>query len=75
MINALFYLKERITAIEKTAMTASPFRSVSPKGHKTPVVESTKFGQSMGTTSAASQRQEGRDQEGRYHEGRDNPFN
>lgn len=30
IINALFYLKERITSIEKTAMTAEPFRSVSP---------------------------------------------
>ena len=31
-VNSLFYLKERITAIEKAAMTASPFRSISPKG-------------------------------------------
>ena len=62
-INSLFYLKERITAIEKTAMTAEPFRSISPKGKDGNNV--TKFGQSMGTTSAASLRQEGRD----------NPFN
>ena len=62
-INSLFYLKERITAIEKTAMTAEPFRSISPKGKDGNNV--TKFGQSMGTTSAASLR----------NEGRDNPFN
>ena len=69
MINALFYLKERITSIEKTAMTAEPFRSVSPKGKAVSNLEGTnnltKFGQSMGTTSAASIRQDGRD----------NPFN
>ena len=70
MINSLFYLKERITAIEKTAMTAEPFRSVSPKGKAVSSAHDggnnlTKFGQSMGTTSAASIRQEGRD----------NPFN
>ena len=69
MINALFYLKERITSIEKTAMTAEPFRSVSPKGKAASNLEGTnnltKFGQSMGTTSAASIRQDGRD----------NPFN
>ena len=44
-------------------MKASPFRSVSPKGRQaTNQNEVTKFGQSMGTTSAASH-------------GRDNPFN
>ena len=32
VINSLFYLRERITAIEKAAMMVSPFRSVSPKG-------------------------------------------
>lgn len=48
-------------------MTASPFRSVSPKGKDTSNQQDVvnKFGQSMGTTSAASLRQDGRD----------NPFN
>lgn len=69
MINSLFYLKERITSIEKTAMTAEPFRSVSPKGkasstNNLDANNLTKFGQSMGTTSAASRQ-----------DGRDNPFN
>ena len=30
-INKVFYLKERITSIEKAAMQVSPFRSLSPK--------------------------------------------
>lgn len=65
-VNSLFYLKERITSIEKQAMTASPFRSVSPKGRdKIDLVS--KFGHSVGTTSAASI--------GITQEGRDNPFN
>ena len=50
-------------------MTAEPFRSVSPKGRNGSNLDGgnnlTKFGQSMGTTSAASMRQDTRD----------NPFN
>ena len=48
--NAMFYLKERITAIEKAAMTAA-----GPAGSLTPTpIEVTKFGQSMGGASSAS---------------------
>jgi len=61
-INSLFYLKERITSIEQKAMTASPFKSLSPKSREN---DTRLGGRSMGTTSAASIRQEGRD----------NPFN
>lgn len=58
-INLLFYLKERITQIEQKVMSASPFRSLSPKSRDV------NNGKSMGTTSAASLR----------NDGRDNPFN
>ena len=62
-ISALFYLKERITTIEQKAMTANPFRSLSPKSRD----QASRFNQqSIGTTSAASVSR---------HDGRDNPFN
>ena len=48
----MFYLKERVMAIEKIAMTAIPFRSVqSPPNDGE---EATKFGQSMGAASVTS---------------------
>lgn len=56
-INLLFYLKERITSIEQRIMSANPFRSLSPKSRDMNTIG----GKSIGTTSAAS--------------GRDNPFN
>ena len=66
-VNSLFYLKERITAIEKAAMTAVPFNSLSPKGHDNRDLQQ-KFGQSINTTSAASLVIPNQD-------GRENPFN
>ena len=69
-INSLFYLKERIIAIEKVAMNVSPFRSLSPKNREkqqplTETLLTNKYGQSIGTTSVATM----------CYEGRDNPFN
>lgn len=64
-VNSLFYLKERITSIEKSAMTVNPFRSISPKNrertHLTETLLTHKYGQSLGTTSAATLCQDGRD--------------
>ena len=77
-INTLFYLKERITAIEKAAMVASPFRSVSPKGRDrqtagAPSHNISKYGAgpSEGTAASAASpaARSQRDNE------RDNPFN
>ena len=52
-INSLFYLKDRITSIEQSCMTASPFRSLSPKSNDA--------GKEAETTApSASTRPEGR---------------
>ena len=53
-INSLFYLKERITSVEQRTMTASPFRSLSPKARDGGTATNKLGGQSIGTTSAAT---------------------